>query len=236
MHPDVAALLAVQSDDVVIHGLELRLAELAPRIKALAKEHERALSATRQAQAAVELEERRQREVQNRVGQHRQLQERNQGQMSAITTQREATAAMAQLDQAKRMIDEDERELRALSVRLDELRHAASQRELEAQELERVQTEARSSMSEDSKAIEEQLATARAARAAKAQKVPRTLLGRYDRIRSGKRVHALFPLRGQSCSNCDTMIPLQRRSAMMGNGATDVCEGCGVMLYGGAAE
>jgi hypothetical protein len=27
------------------------------------------------------------------------------------------------------------------------------------------------------------------------------------------------------------MLPLQRRSIMQGTGATEVCEGCGVMLY-----
>ena len=65
----------------------------------------------------------------------------------------------------------------------------------------------------------------------KAKAVPRPLLQRYDRIRSKKRVHAVFPLRGASCSNCDTMIPLQRRTAMAMAGATEVCEGCGVLLY-----
>jgi len=43
----------------------------------------------------------------------------------------------------------------------------------------------------------------------------------------------VFPLRGHSCANCDTVIPLQRRSAMLGSGATEICEGCGVLLYAG---
>jgi predicted nucleic acid-binding Zn-ribbon protein len=233
VHPDVTALLAVQSDDVVIHGLEARLAELAPRIEALAAEREQAVIAVKQARASVESEERRQREVQSRVAQHRQLHERNQSQLNSITSQREATAAMAQLEQAKRMIDEDDRELGAIAQRLAELRHAAAEREAQAKEIERVQEEARDSMSEDSKDIQTRLDSAKADRAAKASHVPRTLLGRYERIRSRSRIHAVYPLRGQSCSNCDTTIPLQRRSAMMGSGATDICEGCGVMLYAG---
>jgi len=44
-------------------------------------------------------------------------------------------------------------------------------------------------------------------------------------------VHAVFPLRNNSCGQCDTMLPLQRRSQMLNTGATEVCEGCGVMLY-----
>jgi uncharacterized protein len=108
------------------------------------------------------------------------------------------------------------------------------ERERTAAELETAQTEARDSLAADQKAIEEQLAAARRDRDAKAARVPRSLLTRYDRIRSRKRVHAVFPLRGNSCGNCDTMLPLQRRSIMMNTGATEVCEGCGVMLF--AAE
>jgi predicted nucleic acid-binding Zn-ribbon protein len=53
----------------------------------------------------------------------------------------------------------------------------------------------------------------------------------YDRIRSKKRVHAIFPIKGTSCSNCDTAVPLQRRTQMINTGKTEVCEGCGVLLY-----
>ena len=63
--------------------------------------------------------------------------------------------------------------------------------------------------------------------------MPRALLSRYERI-ARRHVHAVVALRGLSCGNCDTTIPLQRRSALVGTGATEVCEGCGVLLY--AAE
>jgi predicted nucleic acid-binding Zn-ribbon protein len=56
------------------------------------------------------------------------------------------------------------------------------------------------------------------------------MLGKYDRIR-GKRTQALYPLRGGSCGNCDTSIPLQRRNMMAGSGDIEVCEACGVLLY-----
>ncbi len=86
-------------------------------------------------------------------------------------------------------------------------------------------------MAADQKDLEDKLADARRLRADKAKHVPRSLLSRYDRVRSRKRIRAVFPLRGHSCGNCDTMIPLQRRSIMAGTGATEVCEECGVMLY-----
>jgi predicted nucleic acid-binding Zn-ribbon protein len=106
-----------------------------------------------------------------------------------------------------------------------------TEREQIAAELDSAQTEARASLSADQEKIEAELADARGVRAEKAKSVPRTLLLRYERIRSRKRVYAVFPLRGASCANCDTVLPLQRRSMMTGSGATEVCEGCGVMLY-----
>ena len=46
-----------------------------------------------------------------------------------------------------------------------------------------------------------------------------------------RRAQALYPLRGESCGNCDTAIPMQRRNHMAVNGPIDVCEACGVLLY-----
>jgi len=231
VHPDVAALLAVQDDDVAIHELETTLAELTPRLAAMAKERDKALAALQHSRQQAESEERRRHEVAERVAQHRSLQEKNQAALNSVSSMREATAATAQMEQAKRMIEEDERELAAIGQRLVDANHDVETREKLANELEAAQAEARDSLAADQKKLEQQLAEARAVRDAKSKAVPRSLLSRYDRIRSRKRVHAVFPLRGGSCGNCDTMIPLQRRSVMAGTGATELCEGCGVMLY-----
>lgn len=233
MHPDVAALLTVQTDDIEIHGLEDRLAALMPRLEAMAKEQERAGVALEQARQAVDAEERRQRDVRGRLDQFKQLEERNQAQLNAVTSAREATAATAQLDQARKMIGEAQRELDGITHRLGDLRHAVTERDHALRDIERAQSELRESLGADRAAIEAQLAEVQARRNERAQKVPRGLLQRYDRIRSRKRIHAVFPLRGHSCANCDTVLPLQRRSAMAGSGATEICEGCGVLLYAG---
>lgn len=231
MHPDVAALLAVQDDDAVIQDLETRLAELLPRLDEMTKERDKALAALQQARKASESEEKRRQDVAARVAQHRALQEKNQAALNSVTSMREATAATAQLEQARRMIDEDERELSQIGQRLVEANRVVSERERIAQELEEAQNSARASLAADQQSLEGKLSAARADREKKATRVPRSLLSKYDRIRSRKRVHAVFPLRNNSCGNCDTMLPLQRRSVMIGSGATEICEECGVMLY-----
>jgi hypothetical protein len=223
--------LAVQDDDVAINELETRLAELAPRLAVMTKERDKALTSLQLARQTAEVEERRRHEVAERVAQHRTLREKNQAALNSVSSMREATAATAQLETAKRMIDEDERELAAIGQRLVDANRVVTERERAADDLEVVQSEARDSLAADQERLEQQLAEARRAREAKSRAVPRTLLSRYDRIRSRKRVHAVYPLRGSSCGHCDTMLPLQRRSIMSGTGATEICEGCGVMLY-----
>lgn len=231
VHPDLAALLEVQADDRSIRHLESRLEELEPRLRQLQDDIDAAQGALDEARRAVGAEERRQREVGGQVAQHRQLEERNQAQLNTISSPREATAAMAQLEQAKRMIGQDERELEAIAARLGELRHTVLEREAAVEELREAQAQATATLSADAAALESELSSLRKSRETRARKVPRSLLQRYDRIHSRHGSDAVYPLRGGSCANCNTTIPLQRRSAMAGSGRAEICEGCGVLLY-----
>lgn len=231
MHPDVEALLSVQSDDEQIFEIEARIEALAPRIESLTRERDRALSALAQSRQAVEMEERRRRELETRLSHHRQLQERSQAQLNTITSPREATAAMAQSEQTRRMVHESEREIEGLDRRVAELRRDVETREAAVAELEKAQTEARSSLDADRSRLDVELQAARSRRTDKSQHVPRSTLARYDRILGKRRSQVVYALRGGSCSHCDTVIPVQRRATMAGSGALEACEGCGMLLY-----
>lgn len=234
MHPDVAALLEVQADDIRAYGLEDRLQALGPRLTALEQERKRAIDALAAAKNQVDGEEQRQREVQDRLRQHREMRDKSEGLLAQVTSPREAAAAMAQIDQAKRFIADEEKELATIQQRLTELRKSVADREAGVGDIERVQQETRAALDTDRTNLQKELGAVQTERNRKAEAVPRSLLQRYDRIRSKRRTTALFPLRGQSCAHCDTAIPVQRRSTMAASGATEVCEGCGVLLY--AAE
>lgn len=233
MHPDVAALLVVQEKDLEIHGLEQQLAALMPRIEAITRDQRLAAAALEEAREAVEAEERRRREIHDRLEQYRQLEERNQAQLNVVTTTREASAAMAQLEQVRRMIADAQREMDAIGAQIAAHRQTVLAREAALREAEAAQREARSTLDADQARLQGDIDTLRRARDEKARDVPRSLLARYERIRTHNRLHAIFPLRGSSCANCDTVIPLQRRSGMTGSGRTEICEGCGVLLYAG---
>jgi predicted nucleic acid-binding Zn-ribbon protein len=234
VNPEVTALLEVQADDLRVYGIEDRLRALAPRLATLEQDRKRAEEALALVKQQVEGEEHRQRELQDRLRQHREHREKSEGLLAQVTSPREAAAAMAQIDQAKRFIAEEEKELEAMQHRLAELRKGAVEREKAVKEIERVQQDTRVALDADRASLEKELGEVQAERNKKAQAVPRSLLQRYDRIRSKRRTTALFPLRGQSCAHCDTAIPVQRHSTMVATGATEVCEGCGVLLYAAA--
>ena len=231
MKDEVGALLEVQADDLRIYGLEDRLNALAPRLAALEKDRNRAEEALTQTKQTVAEEEKRQRDVQDRLRQHRELRDRSEALLGQVTSPREAAAAMAQIDQAKRFIADEEQEIEKLSSRLAELRKTMAEREHAVADTGKVQQEARASLDADRAVIEQELGAVRTEREQKAVKVPRSLLQKYDRIRSKRRSLAVYPLRGKSCAHCDTAIPVQRHSTMVSSGATELCEGCGVLLY-----
>jgi len=231
VHPDVAALLALQVDDSEVYAVERDLAALAPRIAALDAERTREEQALAKARDAMEREDARHRELRDRIAQHKQVQERNQAHLDSIANMRQATAAMTQLEHSRRMIADAERDADIMGRRIAEQRRDVTEREQALEELVARNAEARAALEADRAALDARLREAQGRRDEKARAVPRSLLSRYDRIRSRKRESTVVPLRASSCSNCDTLLPLQRRNAMTGSGNVEVCEGCGVLLY-----
>lgn len=228
---DISALLALQSDDLVIHEIETKLAALAPRIAELDARRKRLADGVERQATLVGAEEKKQMFLRDKIVEHRQLIERNQAQFDQVTNIRQAAAAAAQMEQAKKIVAGEESDLLALSRRLEELRGAlkGSQEELAALEAE--QATARGEVAEQRATLEAELAAASAKRAETAKGVPAALRTRYDRLRNKKRVHVVVPLSGTACGACDTAIPMQLRHAMTASGAIELCEVCGVMMY-----
>jgi len=233
MHPDVQRLLAVQVDDIELYALEDRLASLSPRIAALEKERGKVAGQLDRTRAALAAEETRHREALLRVDANKALVARSQRQYETVTSPKEANAAITQLEQTKRMVDDSERDAQQIQGRINDLRHQISDLESSLADVESRQATTRSALETERKSIEGEIAAAQAKREDKAKAVPRAMLSKYDRVRVRKRSESVFPLRGPSCSACDTAIPTQRRAAMAASGSLEMCEGCGVLLYAG---
>ena len=230
MRQEVEALLALQDDDLKIRELETQIRALDPHLADLDKKRSSAAAAVTRAQAAVEAEETKQRALQQRLAQHRQLQERNLHQLEDVKRLREATAATAQVEATKRLMAEDESEIAILGRRIAEMTATVAASKQALADVEQQQKEARPEIEAKRAELQAQLDAAKRDRNGRAGSVPRPTLGKYDRIR-GRRGQALYPLQGGSCGNCDTAVPLQRRNLMQASGDIEICEACGVLLY-----
>jgi predicted nucleic acid-binding Zn-ribbon protein len=230
MLQEVEALLALQEDDLKIREIESQIRALDPQLAALDKKRDQAAAALARAESVVLVEEKKQRELQSRLAQHKTLQERNLHQLEDVKRMREATAATAQVESTRRLMAEDESELAILGRRITEMNTAIAAAKQALAAVEHEQAEARPDIESKRAALLSQMEEAKRDRDGKAVSVSRPMLGKYDRIR-GKRTMALYALRGGSCGNCDTAVPLQRRNMMAGTGEIEVCEACGVLLY-----
>ena len=233
MHPDVQSLLAVQADDLELYHLEDRVKALAPRLAALEKERGKVAGELERARKSIAAEEARHREAVTHVEANRALVERSQRAYESVTSPKEATAAVTQLEQTKRMVDDAERDAAQVQGRINELRHHVADLEKGLADVEERQASTRTELDTERAAIDREIAVAQAKRDVTAKAVPDAMLFKYDRVRVRKRAETVFPLRDKSCSACDTAIPTQRRAAMAATGSLEMCEGCGVLLYAG---
>lgn len=234
MQQEVEALLALQQDDLKIREIEAQMRALDPQLAELDKRRDQAAAALARAETLVQGEEKKQRELQARLAQHKQMQERNLHQLEDVKRMREATAATTQVESTRRLMAEDEAELAIIGRRMAEMNTAIANSKQALAAVEQEQQETRPEIESKRSALQSQLDDAKTDRNGKAGAVSRPMLGKYDRIR-GKRDRALYPLRGGSCGHCDTAVPLQRRNMMSGTGQIEVCEACGVLLYADSA-
>ena len=234
MNAELQALLAVQRDDAEIRALERRRRALEPRLLDLERRRQVAADALDRARQAAEAQERKLHELERRVQEHRSLHERNVAQLEQVRRTRDSAAAISQVEQARRILAEEESGLQAGIHRLSDARQAVSMQEQALAEVDGEQTEARREVEAEVARLDAAIAEARGKRSGTASAVPGPLLGRYERIEARRHDDAVFPLRGAACANCDTALPLQRRSVMVRTGSIEVCEACGVLLY--AAE
>lgn len=231
MNTLLESLLALQSQDDVVDGLRDRLDALAPRLAGLDAVRQKALRSVEETRAAVDADERRQRELEGRISDHRQRHEKNVANLDAVKRMREATAAMLQVEAGRKLLAEEESELRSLVGRVADGHASLKRQEAALEELDAAQAEARAAIEAERVELNTELTAASGVRESLAASVNGVLRQKYDRIRTRRRSQAVFALDNGACSCCDTAVPVQRRSIMATTGVIEVCEACGVLLY-----
>ncbi len=229
---EIQALLRVQQDDEDVRAIEARRDALGPRVIALDKTRQRAIDDAAKAEGALARELDRLHALEERIVEHKQRHEKNLGVLNQAHKLKEATAAMAQVEAARKLLAEEESELLALSRRIAELRASATTARDTATAVDATQVAERAAIAAERATIDQEIGAARAKRDLSAKDVSPALLNRYDRVQSRRRSAVVFPLgTGFSCGSCDTAMALQRRPSMASGVTIETCEGCGSLLY-----
>src|SRR3954471_21492118 len=173
MHQEVEALLALQEDDLKIREIENQLRALDPTLAELDKRKDQATQALARAQTLVQAEEKKQRELQGRLAQHKQLQERNLHQLEDVKRMREATAATAQVESTRRLMAEDESELAILGRRLTDMNAQVAAAKQALADIEEEQLAARPEIEAKRSELQSQLDEAQRDRTGRAGSVSR---------------------------------------------------------------
>ncbi|MBL0939803.1 MAG: hypothetical protein IBJ03_12980 [Gemmatimonadaceae bacterium] len=231
MNPEIAALLTVQDDDARIRDIEAEAAVLAPRLAQLQASTKQAADEIARGETMLDKELGRARKLEETLTEYRTRLERFSAVLDAAHSLREATAASAQVEAAKRSVAETESELLTANRRvLDQRTALSAHKEVHAERLA-AQQEVQATLVAQQQAIASRLADARAVRAKSAALIGASLLARYERVSTKRRAAAVFALRDFCCSACDTAISMQRRPFMASGQRIEPCEDCGVLLY-----
>jgi predicted nucleic acid-binding Zn-ribbon protein len=229
---EIQSLLRVQQDDEAVRAIEARRDALGPRVIALDKARQRAIDEAAKSEAALTRELDRLHALEERISEHKQRHEKNLGVLNQAHKLKEATAAMAQVEAARKLLAEEESELLALTRRIADLRASATASREAAVAVDSSQGAERAAIAAERASIDGEIAAARAKRDVAARDVTPSLLNRYERVMSRRKSAVLFPLGpGFSCGSCDTALALQRRPSMASGVSIETCEGCGSLLY-----
>ena len=231
MHPDLQVLIALQRDDVEVDRIDQTISAIKARELELDRERVAPVESIQRLRREVESTSARNRELQNKIDEHKRMEERSLAHVDNVRKARDANAAKIEMDLVQRALASDEKEQLALNGRVAELQQNIEMCELELAEIDEQQAKPRATLAAEKKARAVELEVARARRAESAVKVSRSILAKYERLRSRGPMAALVPIRDGSCGRCHTAVPMQRRSAILAGNSIESCEGCGVLLH-----
>ena len=231
MHPDLGKLLELQAKDVALleadRGLDAVLAEAESLDQQLAD----AVKGLDQAKKALADASRRRQEIEAKIDNYKQLEERGKARLDQVKTPKELAAVNVEMDLTRQLLGKEEGDWLKLSEQITGLEATAKEADRRLTEMRDGQAEARGQIDLRRAAAEGKRNEALSARDATAGQVNRALRTRYERLRTVKSVWAVVALNGAACGACFTQVPLNRRSQIRAGTLIDSCESCGVILY-----
>jgi uncharacterized protein len=224
------ALSELQRVDIEVAQLR-KADEVHPKQMAeLEKELAAASSALEAERSRVADIERQKRTLEQNITDEKDKVKKWEARLAEQRSTREYSALAREIDIAKKANATMAEELSELGKTLAAARESLKTRETEfasrQEQLRARMGELRGKMGE----AEAKVKSLEGRRGEAAAAVDRTLLQRYEAVRK-KRLPALVPLRGGTCSGCNMNVPPQLANALRVSLGTDICPNCHRIIY-----
>ncbi len=224
-------LIELQKLDGEIYRLRRDLSAQPAQAAQLKNEHAQRTLGLQQAEARAKSLELKRNQLETELGSKEQQIKKLQVQLYQVKTNKEYSALQLEIEGSKADKSVFEEEILKLMEEVDRAKgQTASEKEhLKVQEgelkirLDRIEQE--------SQKIQGAVGQLQASRAVLVPKVDPKLLSRYERILERKEGSALVPVRGNSCSGCNMILPPQAINEVMMNTRLIPCESCARILY-----
>ncbi|MDO8729678.1 MAG: C4-type zinc ribbon domain-containing protein [Candidatus Omnitrophota bacterium] len=225
------ALIELQKLDGEIYRLRRDLATQPVQAAQLKDEQAKRTLGLQTAEARTKSLELKRNQLEAELGSKEQQIKKLQTQTYQVKTNREYSALQLEVEGLKADKSVFEEEILKL---MEEVEQAKAQTVSEKEQLKVQEGELKSRLDQidqESRKIKNAIEQLQAARAALVPKVDPKVLKQYERILERKEGSALVPVRGNSCSGCNMLLPPQAINEVMMNTRLIPCESCARILY-----
>ena len=230
MKEKLLALTELQKVDLELAALK-KSHEIFPRsLSELEKELGAARSALEAERNRVNDLERQKRTLEQNIVDEKDKVKKWEARLAEQRSTREYSALAREIDIAKKAILNQVEEAGELGKALTTAREGLTAREAEFGQtqagLQERMTELKGQMSE----ADGQARELEGRRSGSAAKVDSNLLRRYEAVRT-KKLPAIVPLRGATCTGCNMNVPPQLANTLRNSKGTDICPNCRRIIY-----
>lgn len=156
--------------------------------------------------------------------------EKYQQQMKVIKTNKEYDALVAEIDDRKQKISDNEDEILKLMSVIDESSEKIEELEKQLAESKANNDNHLRNLRAEMDALESKIEEKKKERKTVAKNIDRRALTMYERIRKGKGGLAVVPLRKRACGGCFKQIPPQMVQQIRRGDRLYTCDSCGRIL------
>jgi predicted nucleic acid-binding Zn-ribbon protein len=228
---DMGVLLELQDLDLELDKFRQQRRELPVELEALEEEFSQAESELEAREAELKSLKVDINSAEGKTAQLDESQSKYKQQLLAVKTNREYSALLTEIESVKREKEELEETIIQNMSKVEEVEAAISGQKEKKDEIKGRVDEKNKELAGQLKELDDEIGVREQKREALTVRLPKNVMGLYDRIMSSKMTRAVVNVRNGSCGGCFAHIPLQKVADIRIGQRIHTCDHCGRMLY-----